>query len=781
MKRSFLIVCSNLRKAKGQMAVISVLLLLAALMLNLSLMLMMDYKQNFNRCHDKLNDGHVTLVFNDNSKEIRDFVTETLENDNRTVQYQIENSLYMAGSFRYNNAELSLDLVALEKETALKRSVGRAGIVEDSRLQSGVYLPIIYNSSEDIASGSKIDITVGSDTVINYTVCGFFNSTMAGSHNCGLTEILLTADKYKELADKKLAASGTLVSVRMDDKTNSEDFEADLKNAISKKYPAVSILSNSYTLVYSSRYISQMICSAIISAMAAFVTLIGLVVITSNISNYIHKNMKNLGALKAIGYRSRQVIMVFLLQFLSITLIAVTIGIGLSYCMFPALNTMMAAQTGIPYDVHFLPVPSLLAVSSLCGVVALAVYMASYRIRKIEPVTALRQGVLTHSFKRNHIPLEHTKVPLSFALALKTTFAGIKQNITICLTMFVLSLVIVFSVVMLENVILDTEPFINMIVGETADSSINVDIQQEKELVKIFEEDTRVEKAYLYHMEDLRHVGGISLLVILSDNFMDFKNQDLCIEGRFPKYNNEVATGARYAKDKGIKIGEEITLEAYGKKAVYIVTGFTQNSNFLGKDCMMTRDGYKRMAEPKGASYYLDIKDGVDIDKFNEEISSHFGNGVYTINIHSQIKSGSAVYVSLMSVIVIVILAVSVIIILFVLYILIRSLLNNKKHDYGVMKAIGFTTRQLMLQTALSFMPAAMISAVAGIIISKIIINPLLSVFLSGIGIVKCNYSVSAGFIIAAGTCMVMAAFGIACLLSIKIKKIAPEKLLSTE
>ena len=99
MKRSFLIVCSNLRKAKGQMAVISVLLLLAALMLNLSLMLMMDYKQNFNRCHDKLNDGHVTLVFNDNSKEIRDFVTETLENDNRTVQYQIENSLYMAGSF----------------------------------------------------------------------------------------------------------------------------------------------------------------------------------------------------------------------------------------------------------------------------------------------------------------------------------------------------------------------------------------------------------------------------------------------------------------------------------------------------------------------------------------------------------------------------------------------------------------------------------------------------------------------------------------------------------
>lgn len=780
MKRNFLIIHSNLRKAKGQMAVICVLLLLAALMLNLSLMLMMDYKQNFDRCHDKLNDGHITLVLDDDSRQIRDFVTETLENNKHMVQYNIEDSLYMAGSFRYNNGELNLNLVALEKEKALKRSVGRVEIIEDSKLESGVYLPIIYNSSEEVAIGKTIDITIG-DTVVNYTVCGFFNNTMAGSHNCVLTEILFTADKYKELADKKLAKKGTLVSARIDDKTKSEDFEADLKNAISKKYPAASILSNYYTLVYSSRYISQMICSVIISAMAAFVTLIALVVITSNISNYIQKNMKNLGALKAIGYRSRQVIMVFLLQFLSITLIAVTIGTGLSYCLFPALDIMMEEQTGIPYDVHFLPVPFLLSVSSLCGIVVLAVYMSSHRIRKIEPVTALRQGVMTHSFKRNHVPLEHTRVPLSFALALKTTFSGIKQNITICLTMFVLSLVIVFSGVMLENVIWDIEPFINMIVGETADSSISADIQQEEELAKILEEDTRVEKAYLYHIENLSHVGGISLVVTLSDNFMDLNNQYLCIEGRFPKYNNEVAMGARYAKDKGIKIGEEITLVAYGKQATYLVTGFTQNTNFLGKDCLMTRDGYNRMADLKSVSYYLVIKDGVDIDKFNGEISGYFGDGIYTVNIHSQIKSGSAVYISLISVIVIVILVVSVIIILFVLYILVRTLLSNKKHDYGVMKALGFTTRQLMFQTALSFMPAAVVSTVAGIIISKIIINPLLSIFLSGIGIVKCYYSVPGSFITVAGTGMVMAAFGIACLLSMKIKKIAPEELLTTE
>ena len=52
MRKSILIARSNIRKAKGQTASIFVLILLAALMLNLWLMLSMDYKANFDRYHD---------------------------------------------------------------------------------------------------------------------------------------------------------------------------------------------------------------------------------------------------------------------------------------------------------------------------------------------------------------------------------------------------------------------------------------------------------------------------------------------------------------------------------------------------------------------------------------------------------------------------------------------------------------------------------------------------------------------------------------------------------
>ncbi|XCP83448.1 FtsX-like permease family protein [Roseburia hominis] len=108
-------------------------------------------------------------------------------------------------------------------------------------------------------------------------------------------------------------------------------------------------------------------------------------------------------------------------------------------------------------------------------------------------------------------------------------------------------------------------------------------------------------------------------------------------------------------------------------------------------------------------------------------------------------------------------------------------MLNNKNRDYGIMKALGFTTGQLILQTALSFMPTTILAIVVGLIVCSQIINPLTALFLSGIGIVKCTFTVPIGFTIAAGIGLVLFTFVVACLLSLKIRKIAPRALLSGE
>lgn len=780
MKKFFLIARSNIRKAKGQSAAIIILTLIAALMLNLWLMLTLDYKANFDRYHDKLNAEHVTLAVDGNTEEFQKFLSQTMESDSRTLEYRLDNCMHMTGKFPYNGGEINGWLVFLGKQAALTRSIGRIEIVEEGSYTSGVYLPMIYKT-DDIAVGKPIEISIGSHTE-TYTVCGFFNSIMLGSHNGGMIEIVLTDDLYTELENSAYAPQATLCSIRLTDRSESVNYETSLKSAVSKRYPNIIMVSNSYHLVSQARYTSQMICSGVISAMAFLVLLIVLVVIVSNIINYIQVNMKKLGALKAVGYTSWQLVCSLLLQFLELASVAAVAGIGLSYLLFLAVNAMMITQTGIPYHMRFLPLPLIISLIILIGAVSLAVWGASNRMKRIEPVVALRSGIQTHNFRSNHVPLEKTNAPLSLALALKNTLSGLKHNITIAVTMLVLSLIVVFSGLMFKNMIMDITPFLALIVGETADSCINVQIEAEEDFINEANADNRVEKLYLYHSLNVSHVGGGELFATLCDDFSKVNNQNTVFEGRFPKYDNEIAVAGKYAKENGLEIGDEIEIIANGKQETYLICGFTQISNNLGRDCLLTRAGYERIGTLTNTSYYINLTDNTDIDAFNLEMKERLGEAVNTtINVRTAIDSAASVYVSLMIMIVIAILILSAVIITFVLYFLVRVMLNNKKLDYGILKSLGFTTGQLILQTALSFMPTIILSTVVGLILSALMINPLMSLFLRDIGIVKCTFMVPVGFIVIAGIGLILFAFAMACLLSLKIRKIAPRDLLVGE
>lgn len=443
---------------------------------------------------------------------------------------------------------------------------------------------------------------------------------------------------------------------------------------------------------------------------------------------------------------------------------------------------MMDAQTGMPYSVRFLPLLCLVTAAVIVGAVALSVFISARGIKKIEPITALRQGITTHNFKKNHISLDRSKAPINFTLALKTTLSGAKQNVTICVTMLVLSLILVFAGVMYKNVIANVKPMLNMVVGNIADYGVLVSKNDEEEILRELEKDSRIEKIHQFSQNYVLHKGGAELELRYSDDPSKINNQKFIIEGRFPKYENEAALGAKYAKDNGLKIGDEITLSYEGKSYAYLITGYTQYSNSLGADCFLTNEGFDKIADSYTISNFIDLKDGTDINDFDKEILERFGDKIiYTDKIQTYITENLSVYTSLVTAIVAAILILSVLIILFVLYLLVRMLLSNKKRDYGILKALGYTTRQLVLQTALSFMPTIIISAAAGIAVSSFVVNPLFTVVMGGIGIVKCTFEVPLLFNVIAGAGLVLIVFGVACLLSLRIRKIAPRELLSGE
>lgn len=783
MNRNILLARANIRKAKGQTTAIIVIVLLSSLMMNLWLMLSMDYRKNFDRCHDRLNDGHVNIAAYVTDDDFKNFISDTLEERDHITSYTVSDAFCEPFSFEYNGGEISQLAVVLEKEDALSRNVGKFEITEDGDIKSGIYLPMLYGTGDNYSVGDTIKVTFLGEE-FEYTVCGFFNSAMIGSHNCNMMSLLLTEDKFEEFSKETAALKSLYVSARVNDVSKSEEIATELKDAAAKEFPNVVVTSNDYQMITTSRYISQMICAGILSAMAFLVLLIGVVVIASNIANYIQENMQNLGALKAVGYTSGQIISALLAQFAGISAIAAVVGTVLSYCIFPGINEMMVAQTGIPYEVRLQLLPVLLTVIVISGIVSAAVYFSAKKIKKIEPITAMRQGISTHNFKKNHVQLENTSLPINAALAMKTMLGGLKQNVTVCVTMLIMSLILVFSTTSFRNTIVDVQPMLDLIAGEYTDSAINVNMNREDELVSVLEDDSRVEKFYLFtnNNMEVQHVGGLALVVSVTDDCSKLNNRSMLVEGRFPKYGNEFAVAAKYAKDNGIKVGDELSLKVGNTTEKYIVSGFIQNANNLGKDCIMTREGYEKLTSLPNVTYYIDLTEGNNVDDFNSELTDRFGSDLNAAqNVDSILESGGKVYVLLMTFLVIAIIIISCVVIIFVMYLLVRTMLNNKKRDYGILKALGFTTGQLVLQTAMSFMPSIIISAVVGIAVSMKIINPLLAVFLSGIGVVKGTWIVPVGLTVIAGIVLVIFAFGAACLMSLRVKKIAPRELLIGE
>lgn len=783
MSKNSLLAHANIRKAKGQTVAIIVLVLLSSLMMNLWLMLSMDYKKNFERCHDRLNDGHVNLAAYVTNDDFEKFASDMLKERSDITDFTVSDAFVGPITFEYNGGDMTSLAVLLEKDDALSRNVGKFEITEEGSEKSGIYLPMLYGTRDNYSIGDKFKVTLPNGEY-EYTVCGFFNSAMIGSHNCNMMSLLFTSDAFKELSAENVAWKAVYASARVSDVPKSEEIVAALKDAIAKEFPEISVTTNNYQMITTSRYISQSICAGILSAMAFLVLLIGVVVICSNIANYIQENMPNLGALKAIGYTSRQIIASMIAQFVGIGAAAAVIGIGLSYLVFPAINEMMIAQTGIPYTVRFQPLPVLLTIASISIVVCAAVYLSARKIRKIEPIMAMRQGISTHSFKKNHVPLDSSSIPLNPALAMKTTLSGFKQNFTVSVTMLIISLVIVFAATMVRNVITDIQPMIDMIAGERADSAITTTLDIENEFVSALDSDSRVEKFFLFggNNTGIQHVGGVALVPSVIDDCTKLNNQSMSVEGRFPKYDNEVSIAAKYGKDNNIKIGDEILLGVGNNQEKYIVSGYTQNSNALGKDCVITREGYEKLAALPNARYYIDLIEGADIDTFNDEMSERFGGDILSaINVYSIIESSGSVYVALVTMLVIAVVLISCIVIIFVMYLLVRTMLNNKKRDYGILKALGFTTGQLVLQTAMSFMPSVIISAAVGVAVSIPLVNPLLAVFLSGIGVVKGTFIIPVTASIVAGAGLILFAFGAACLMSLRVKKIAPRTLLSGE
>ena len=112
-------------------------------------------------------------------------------------------------------------------------------------------------------------------------------------------------------------------------------------------------------------------------------------------------------------------------------------------------------------------------------------------------------------------------------------------------------------------------------------------------------------------------------------------------------------------------------------------------------------------------------------------------------------------------------------IVLFVLYIVIKTLLVQRKSELGIYKAIGYSNGQLMAQVIGSFLPSSVVAVLLSSVLGMIYVPEIIRFIFCQIGAMKNNMQVSLTFLIIFGLVEILASLIISIGLTKPIKKIS--------
>ena len=784
MNKGLLLARAHFRKNKGSSVGLICLLILTALLFRTSLLILTDAYPLAEKEAQRLDSGDGFFRITENVEGVDEgVINENIGED--TARHYSYKCLNYIMTLPFGEGDTSVNVQFSDGKTAFHKLMANSEIVrEDASITSGyVYLPYQFYTAGGFDIGDTFSYEVQGEKY-ELKVRGFLTTPYFGCNNCGAFEIVVDDDTYSDMCRVDGAAETYVIIYELKDSVKQSAFAIRFANDIVAAAPGCAVSHTALSESISGRTFISMIFVISFMVVTVIIMLVVLMMLVNTIGNYIKENMKTLGALKAVGYTSRDIKLSMHILFVTLAVIGSVAGILLSYVTIPLFANIVVGQMGIPYNVSFVFYPSLMILASVVVYTIIVTEIALRKIRRIEPIVALRDGTESHNFRKNRLRLDRSNMGINLALAMKTTFFNMKQNIITFLVVGAMVFLCTIGVLLYQN--FNVEPRVEMMAFETCSGVIGFDNETAEE-----------GKEYLESIEGVRNIRNIinvyfcygeedKIWVYIMDDVSAMNNKNVCFEGRLPQYDNEIAVSGMFCKEYGFKVGDTINLTYGDESYSYLITGLVQTTNNNGKEAVLSCDAAERVMdlEYAPAYYYFDTDDATAegtqavLDKCEDEFGSHM---ISKMNFFDIVEGALTVFRSVSVAMLATMCVVSAAVILLVLYLLIKSLIFTKKKDYGIYKAIGYTTNNLVLQTAVSFMPSIIISVLVFSVVSYFYANPVMNIAMSSFGIVKANFVVPVTGVVMVAVFMIIISFLFAIFEARRIRKIEAYNMLIAE
>ena len=302
--------------------------------------------------------------------------------------------------------------------------------------------------------------------------------------------------------------------------------------------------------------------------------------------------------------------------------------------------------------------------------------------------------------------------------------------------LFVITILIAFSGSLFYNVVIEPDHFMNTLSDESPDVILQVsssDISSVKRTVGHLD---GTDKVLSYSVLQLK-VEDENAIAFVCENFSKAQN-DCCYEGRHPSSEREIAIGNALAERLGCIIGDTVDVTYGDQSRSYRVVGLVQSVNNRGEICELTEEGLAVISEDPLRSLYVYLNEGTDAEKFIDKAEAVCGEDIVnTVNAAKKQSEAQSMYTAIVNIVIAAVFVVTILIVLLILYVIIRSMITQRRQEYGIFKAIGYSGRQLVAQTAGSLMPVTVAAALSSALLGLVYLPAVYDVIFGMIGAMK--------------------------------------------
>jgi putative ABC transport system permease protein len=454
-------------------------------------------------------------------------------------------------------------------------------------------------------------------------------------------------------------------------------------------------------------------------------------IIFNTIGGQVLSQYRSIGLLKAVGFKPRQVTAIFLMEHLTVGLLAWVVGIALGLGVAPGLVGTLAENLNMPPPDVFSPGPMLLVLFLVEVTVAAATLLPAWQGGRINTVQAITVGYRVRHNRASRLAKwsARLRLPPMAAMGVKDTFSRPLRAV-LAIASLLLTVLVAMTAVGAQTTasyLADNRFYFN---GTSADMKvmrnfvpatlIEEQIQSEPQVVEYYEENFLWGQLPGYSDQPLA-------VRVLYGPYRDYDFQ--IKEGRMISGMGEAVMGYAVLDLVDGQVGDTLEVLIEGKPITLDVIGrHTENYN-TNNVIIISRETYEAQTgetlEPQ--NFYLSLADGANAEELRRTWLDRSG-GLIDVSVVTRNPQSSMVQL------------VGLIVSLGVILMLVAganlmstSLLSIRERvrDFGILKTVGFTPRQIAGSVVVGAVAMALIALAIGVTLGMM----LMVSFISQVGI----------------------------------------------